>query len=311
MILRNLSEPEVGKVLFDQLPGRDQRADHPRERHVAHRGHIRLRDTRPFRTDHAAISPAKKSVFNQDRRRSERRRLGTGLCRVPGRRTRRAGVRQELHGGRLQDRLRQGRWRAIDLHARFHRPHHRRRTSGSSKPRAARNWIVPQKMARLRQWCADATRSAARMMADALTVSSTWIRRALSGTSRRRSRRLAASVQRISGGLRMARHREKILRLERRRKAGPHQPDPAGKPLPEKYRFMLFEDKREVELVWNGKDARRLHDRAAVSDAWSTSTSRARKQRHRASCSISRGRQLQGLDEQTDLGRQQADPCPR
>lgn len=27
----------------------------------------------------------------------------------------------------------------------------------------------------------------------------------------------------------------------------------AGKPLPDKYRFMLFEDKREVELVWNGK----------------------------------------------------------
>jgi hypothetical protein len=25
------------------------------------------------------------------------------------------------------------------------------------------------------------------------------------------------------------------------------------KPLPEKYRFILFEDKREVELVWNGK----------------------------------------------------------
>ena len=26
-----------------------------------------------------------------------------------------------------------------------------------------------------------------------------------------------------------------------------------GKPLPEKYRFLLFRDKREVELVWNGK----------------------------------------------------------
>src|SRR5260221_171478 len=26
-----------------------------------------------------------------------------------------------------------------------------------------------------------------------------------------------------------------------------------GKPLPEKYRFVLFDDKREVELVWNGK----------------------------------------------------------
>lgn len=27
----------------------------------------------------------------------------------------------------------------------------------------------------------------------------------------------------------------------------------AGKALPEQYRFVLFEDKREVELVWNGK----------------------------------------------------------
>ncbi len=26
-----------------------------------------------------------------------------------------------------------------------------------------------------------------------------------------------------------------------------------GKPLPEKYRFLLFDDKKEVELVWNGK----------------------------------------------------------
>lgn len=27
----------------------------------------------------------------------------------------------------------------------------------------------------------------------------------------------------------------------------------AGKPLPDSYRFLLFDDKREVELVWNGK----------------------------------------------------------
>ena len=26
-----------------------------------------------------------------------------------------------------------------------------------------------------------------------------------------------------------------------------------GKPIPEKFRFLLFDDKREVELVWNGK----------------------------------------------------------
>jgi hypothetical protein len=27
----------------------------------------------------------------------------------------------------------------------------------------------------------------------------------------------------------------------------------AGKPLPNKYRFLLFGDDREVELIWNGK----------------------------------------------------------
>ncbi len=27
----------------------------------------------------------------------------------------------------------------------------------------------------------------------------------------------------------------------------------AGKPLPDSYRFLLFGDKREVELVWNSK----------------------------------------------------------
>ena len=28
----------------------------------------------------------------------------------------------------------------------------------------------------------------------------------------------------------------------------------AGKTLPEKYRFLLFDDAREVELLWNGKN---------------------------------------------------------
>jgi len=27
----------------------------------------------------------------------------------------------------------------------------------------------------------------------------------------------------------------------------------ADKPLPDKYRFLLFDEKREIELVWNGK----------------------------------------------------------
>ena len=38
----------------------------------------------------------------------------------------------------------------------------------------------------------------------------------------------------------------------------------ADKPLPDKYRFLLFEDKREVELVWNGKTQRGLQYRPAL-----------------------------------------------
>jgi site-specific DNA-methyltransferase (adenine-specific)/adenine-specific DNA-methyltransferase len=30
------------------------------------------------------------------------------------------------------------------------------------------------------------------------------------------------------------------------------------KPLPDRYRFLLFDDKREVELVWNGKTNKTL-----------------------------------------------------
>ena len=39
----------------------------------------------------------------------------------------------------------------------------------------------------------------------------------------------------------------------------------ADKPLPDKFRFLLFEEKREVELVWNGKTKLGLQHRVAVS----------------------------------------------
>lgn len=65
VILRNLSEPEVSKVLFDHFraainaltiyEGGCSRID----------GHIRLRDTRPFRTEPRGFVQAKKSVFNR------------------------------------------------------------------------------------------------------------------------------------------------------------------------------------------------------------------------------------------------------
>ena len=65
VILRNLSEPEASKVIFDSFraainaltidEGGCSRID----------GHIRLRDTRPFRTEPRGFVPAKKSVFNR------------------------------------------------------------------------------------------------------------------------------------------------------------------------------------------------------------------------------------------------------
>lgn len=65
IILRNLSEPEVGKVVYDTFraainkltiyEGGSSRLD----------GHIRLRDTRPFRTEPRGFVQVKKSVFNR------------------------------------------------------------------------------------------------------------------------------------------------------------------------------------------------------------------------------------------------------
>ena len=65
VILRNLSEPEAGKLLFDNfrkainaLTIRDAGSSRIE-------GHIRLRDTRPFSTEARDFVPAKRSVFNR------------------------------------------------------------------------------------------------------------------------------------------------------------------------------------------------------------------------------------------------------
>lgn len=51
----------------------------------------------------------------------------------------------------------------------------------------------------------------------------------------------------------MARQQKEAYELSDAEKRDLTQLIQQGKPLPEKYRFILFEDKREVELVWNGK----------------------------------------------------------
>src|SRR5437773_12313315 len=78
-----------------------------------------------------------------------------------------------------------------------------------------------------------------------------------------------------------------------------------NKPLPEKYRFVLFEDKREVELVWNGKTLE-VCTTICGSSRWSPSTSRARNEG--AGSPVRSARQADAwLDQRAQLGRQPSD----
>ncbi len=74
-----------------------------------------------------------------------------------------------------------------------------------------------------------------------------------------------------------------------------------GKPLPDKYRFLLFDDKREVELIWNGKtsDVTNIVLPFQVIEQVDEPRSEAAKKKHPlfAAAGIyldSRGRQLKG-----------------
>lgn len=65
VILRNLSEPEIGKVLFDHFRAAINTLTIYESGSSRIDGYIRLRDTRPFRTEPRGFLPAKKSVFNR------------------------------------------------------------------------------------------------------------------------------------------------------------------------------------------------------------------------------------------------------
>ena len=87
----------------------------------------------------------------------------------------------------------------------------------------------------------------------------------------------------------------------------------ADKPLPEKYRFLLFEDKREVELVWNGKTGDVCNIVLPFQTIEQIDEPRAEADKEKADPQMQlfstddRGTAVEGLDEQADLGRQQAD----
>ena len=65
IILRNLSEPEVSKIIFDYFRAAINALTIQESGSSRIEGHIRLRDTRPFRTEPRGFLPAKRSVFNR------------------------------------------------------------------------------------------------------------------------------------------------------------------------------------------------------------------------------------------------------
>ncbi len=65
VILRNLSEPEVGKVLFDHFRAAINALTIQDSGTSRIEGYIKLRETRPFRTEQRGFVPAQKSVFNK------------------------------------------------------------------------------------------------------------------------------------------------------------------------------------------------------------------------------------------------------
>jgi type III restriction enzyme len=65
VILRNLSEPDVVKILFDRFRAAINALTIHDTGSSRIEGHIRLRDTRPFSTESRGFVQAKRSVFNR------------------------------------------------------------------------------------------------------------------------------------------------------------------------------------------------------------------------------------------------------
>ncbi|HVY23674.1 MAG TPA: DEAD/DEAH box helicase family protein [Steroidobacteraceae bacterium] len=65
VVLRNLSEPEAGKILFDTFKAAINALTVQDSGSARIEDRIKLRNTRPFRTEHRPYIPAKKSVFSK------------------------------------------------------------------------------------------------------------------------------------------------------------------------------------------------------------------------------------------------------
>jgi type III restriction enzyme len=156
VILRNLSEPEVGKVLFDHFRSAINALTIHDSGSSRIEGHIRLRDTRPFRTEPRGFLPAKRSVFN--RIVGEGNADGLELAFASFLETTpdvQAFGKNYMAVGFKLDYVR------ADGELSTYTPDFILRTADGGvwvvETKGREELDVPQKMARLRQWCSDAT----------------------------------------------------------------------------------------------------------------------------------------------------------
>jgi type III restriction enzyme len=156
VILRNLSEPEVGKVLFDCFRAAINKLTIHESGSSRIEGYIRLRETRPFRTEPRDYVQAKRSVFNRIVGESNADGLelafASFLDAAPdvqafGKNYMAVGFRLDYvkANGELSTYTPDFVVRATD------------RTVWIVETKGREELDLPQKMARLRQWCADAT----------------------------------------------------------------------------------------------------------------------------------------------------------
>jgi len=160
VVLRNLSEPEVGKLLFDSFKRAVNSLTIQESGSTRVEDRIRLRDTRPFRTDRRPYLAATKSVFNKTV--GEPNTGGFELsfaAFLEGAGDVSAFAKNYLAVGFRLDYVK------ADGDLSNYTPDFIVRTTDGTvwivETKGQEEIDVPQKMRRLRQWCADATAASA------------------------------------------------------------------------------------------------------------------------------------------------------
>ena len=156
VVLRNLSEPEAGKILFDSFKAAINALTVTDSGSTRIEDYIRLRNTRPFRTEHRPYLTAKKSIFSkivgEPRAGGFELRFAKFLDNAPDVA---AFAKNYLAVGFKIDYVK------TDGDLSTYTPDFIVRTTDGTiwvaETKGREELDLPRKMARLRQWCEDAT----------------------------------------------------------------------------------------------------------------------------------------------------------